>query len=251
MALEQDLYLVRLELDAARLFQRVRGLPPRQLDTGYLVHGHLAGLFGELGPRPFRILEGRGRRVQVWGYAACGRQALLDHAQAYADPLVFASCDWDRFETKPVPAGRWLPGRRAGFEVRICPVVRTSREGAHGRKPREVDLFLSRSWAAGSPDISVDREGVYRDWLAERLAQGGAKLLEARMQRFRRVRLLRRKQDAERTATILERPDATFEGTLEVTDGAAFAALLARGVGRHRAFGFGMLLLRPPRRADS
>jgi CRISPR system Cascade subunit CasE len=26
----------------------------------------------------------------------------------------------------------------------------------------------------------------------------------------------------------------------------AFRALLARGVGRHRAFGFGMLLLRPP-----
>ena len=31
-----------------------------------------------------------------------------------------------------------------------------------------------------------------------------------------------------------------------MTDSEAFSALLRRGVGRHRAFGFGMLLLRPP-----
>ncbi|MEE8524028.1 MAG: type I-E CRISPR-associated protein Cas6/Cse3/CasE [Thermoanaerobaculia bacterium] len=45
---------------------------------------------------------------------------------------------------------------------------------------------------------------------------------------------------------VPERPDALLTGTLEVTDPDAFATLLARGVGRHRAFGFGMLLLRPP-----
>ena len=38
-----------------------------------------------------------------------------------------------------------------------------------------------------------------------------------------------------------------MSGTLRVTDPAAFAAGLARGIGRHRAFGFGMLLLAPPR----
>ncbi len=40
-------------------------------------------------------------------------------------------------------------------------------------------------------------------------------------------------------------PDAVFTGLLQVRDSAAFAALLARGIGRHRAFGFGMLLLKP------
>jgi CRISPR system Cascade subunit CasE len=45
---------------------------------------------------------------------------------------------------------------------------------------------------------------------------------------------------------MARRPDATFRGTLRVDDPARFAAAaLARGVGRHRAFGFGMLLLRP------
>ena len=37
-------------------------------------------------------------------------------------------------------------------------------------------------------------------------------------------------------------------GALTVTDPDAFAALLARGVGRHRAYGYGMILLRPPNR---
>ncbi len=40
-------------------------------------------------------------------------------------------------------------------------------------------------------------------------------------------------------------PEAEFEGTLEVLDGTAFHAVLARGIGRHRAFGYGMLLVRP------
>jgi CRISPR system Cascade subunit CasE len=34
-------------------------------------------------------------------------------------------------------------------------------------------------------------------------------------------------------------------GALEVRNSEAFANLLARGVGRHVAFGFGMLLMRP------
>jgi CRISPR system Cascade subunit CasE len=43
-----------------------------------------------------------------------------------------------------------------------------------------------------------------------------------------------------------EKPDVTLRGRLSITDSAAFADLLRRGVGRHKAFGFGMLLLRPP-----
>ncbi|WP_083761830.1 type I-E CRISPR-associated protein Cas6/Cse3/CasE [Alkalilimnicola ehrlichii MLHE-1] len=45
--------------------------------------------------------------------------------------------------------------------------------------------------------------------------------------------------------TRLVRPDALVTGRLTVRDPDTFATLVARGVGRHRAFGFGMLLLRP------
>jgi CRISPR system Cascade subunit CasE len=36
-----------------------------------------------------------------------------------------------------------------------------------------------------------------------------------------------------------------FSGQLQVNDGDAFARLVTSGIGRHRSFGFGMLLLRP------
>ena len=49
-----------------------------------------------------------------------------------------------------------------------------------------------------------------------------------------------------RPAQRVTGPDALFSGELTVHDPEGFAALIARGVGRHRAFGFGMLLLRPP-----
>ena len=60
------------------------------------------------------------------------------------------------------------------------------------------------------------------------------------MQLFQRTRAVRKRQ-----SRYSEGPDALMRGVLTVTDGQAFAELLARGVGRHRTYGYGMLLLRP------
>jgi len=43
----------------------------------------------------------------------------------------------------------------------------------------------------------------------------------------------------------LERPQALLKGVLTVKESNTFNRLLARGIGRHRAFGYGMLLLKP------
>ena len=37
-----------------------------------------------------------------------------------------------------------------------------------------------------------------------------------------------------------------MRGTLTITDPVEFGSLLANGIGRHKAYGYGMLLLRPP-----
>ena len=42
-------------------------------------------------------------------------------------------------------------------------------------------------------------------------------------------------------------PDVVLKGRLQVDDSDAFTQLLRRGIGRHRAFGFGMVLLKPAR----
>jgi CRISPR system Cascade subunit CasE len=85
------------------------------------------------------------------------------------------------------------------------------------------------------------REEVYTDWLSRQLdGRGGAALESATLQSFQRTRAVRKRGNR-----YSEGPDALMRGVLTVTDGKAFAELLARGVGRHRAYGYGMLLLRP------
>ena len=61
------------------------------------------------------------------------------------------------------------------------------------------------------------------------------------------VRMLRRDRSGGNRLRGVERPQALFGGTAVIRDGERFAALLARGIGRHRAFGSGMVLLSPPR----
>lgn len=141
----------------------------------------------------------------------------------------------------------WRRGQRLGFDIRVRPVVRLAkpvpahvdlhdRPQPERRAGAETDAFLARVLRAGG---AMTREAVYVDWLADRLAPA-ARLDGARLTRFERSRAAR--------SGVTEGPDATLQGTLEIADPEAFAALLARGIGRHRAYGYGMLLLRAPGR---
>ena len=116
-------------------------------------------------------------------------------------------------------------------------------------KGSEVDAFLIEALArhpenkSGMEQGQRNREAVYLDWLAERL-DPAAKLSRSgsRLARFRR-------NVVARGTTGIEGPDATIHGTLTIVDEQAFTDLLARGVGRHKAYGYGMLLLRSPHKA--
>ena len=137
----------------------------------------------------------------------------------------------------------WADGKRLGFEVRIRPVVRRSKR-AYSRPGKEYDAFQIEADQYPKGEMPRNREQVYKDWLARQFdMRGGAKLeLESvAMKSFQRIRAYR-KRNASRYS---EGPDALMGGVLTVTDGAAFASMLKKGIGRHRAYGYGMLLLRP------
>lgn len=241
-----ELRMLRMSFDVPRLFElgKHRRLPLRDVDLGYLLHCELKELFGSDAPAPFAVRGTSGRRATVLAYSRRSKAELVEHARAYADPAVHAACDFGdgAFEEKVMPSS-WNRGSRLAFEVRACPIVRMSSDGPRWRKGAEVDAFLARCWREeGRP---VDRAAVYREWLEREISRGeGASLRSFEMAAFKRERLLRRDHGQARTAHAAERPEALLGGTLEVLDGEAFSALLARGVGRHRAFGFGMLLLR-------
>lgn len=240
-----DLWMVQLELDGPRLFElaRRRSLPLRESDLGYLVHCLLGEVFGENAPKPFRIVREDRRMVTVVAYSERDHLTLASAAKLYADPSVHAAINWSSAASKRMPTD-WREGMQLGFELRACPVVRMSNDGAHHRKGAEVDVFLAACWRAGA-EVPVDREAVYRDWLAARFEGRGLRLLACELAGFRRVQLLRRNHDQPRRSSVRERPDALIKGRIVVSNPHAFVQVLHQGIGRHRAFGFGMLLLRP------
>lgn len=171
---------------------------------------------------------------------------------ALADPLAAqtlglgANGQHDGYRLRPFPT-QWPQGQVLGFEVRLRPTVRAAKG--------ERDAFLHAvEQANGEP---LQRETVYVRWLREHLApregatreawQGAVELLDdVHLAGFQRQQVVRRMQaagGAARRGRVIDGPDALLKGHLRVRDSAAFAQLLARGVGRHRAFGFGMLLL--------
>ena len=93
--------------------------------------------------------------------------------------------------------------------------------------------------------MPYSREQVYAEWLANKLVGSGGVTLD--VERTKLVSFQRTRAHRKLHARHSEGPDAVMRGILTITDSAAFANLLARGIGRHRAYGYGMLLLRPAR----
>lgn len=246
------LHLLRLDLDLPQLFALCeRQRLPRIDDTGHAIHCGLAAVFGDAAPSCFAVTRqaGRGRMVEVLAYSPLPLAELRAHADIYAEPDAFRIVDWQHAADKPMPTS-WRVGQRLGYCVRACPTVRTAKAGPSARAGAEVDAFLAA--ARRDPDgPKPDRELVYQEWLRAAMARSEAvRVDEVTVERFELQALLRRTQGDQRRAKAgLRKPDVTFTGVLEVVDPDAFDRLLRRGVGRHRAFGFGMLLLRPPRRS--
>lgn len=234
---------VRPDLTALLRFLRDQGLGAGDgdEDLGYGIHAWLAAAFGALAPKPWRVLLNRGGPPRILGYAQCDADQLRLQLREFAEPAVFAVCPVPdvMIVSKAMPA--WRSGRRLAFEVLCCPVGRKARSGV------EKDLFLIRADAA--PQAPVERELVYCEWVRARMERESAATVgQIRLAGFRQVRQTRQTQGGagNRKRKHILRPHALLRGDLTVEDPEAFTDLLARGIGRHRSFGYGMLLLRPP-----
>lgn len=235
------LQMVRAEVNA-RDFQRWMGMRRLQ-DPDHAMHCLLTECFGDLAPRPFRLILTRGNSAAcLYGYGQSAADELREAAAICADPLQASIIPASTIDTKPMPT-EWRTDKRLGFEVRIRPIIRKSR--GSGREEAEMDAFQVKAETFSRGEMPYSREQVYSDWLSDQLTRiGGASLDVERtrlvaFERTRAVRKLHRRYS--------EGPDAVMRGILTVTDSAAFDGLLARGIGRHRAYGYGMLLLRPAR----
>ena len=214
-------------------------------DGGYLMHALLKANFGSLAPKPFAMTAKSGKPAKVLAYSPHSAEQLREQAQMFAEPAALEAVSVTTMISKTMPQV-FARGARLGFEVRVRPVVRAAR-GAGERAGKERDAFLAA--IHGLPkDTRVDRIEVYRQWLARALSPAAG--IQQADPIYQRLTPVTRRNAASETGarplTSLRGPDVAFSGVLHVAESEAFSALLTRGVGRHRAFGFGMLLLRPP-----
>lgn len=229
------------------------------VDSGYLVHAGLKAVLGEAAPKPFLIEHEDRDPLPVLAYGSRSLAELRRLAEAGEHARLVR---WEAAVERELPLPL-APGRRLGFTVTACPTVCIARGVGAFDPGSEQDAYVAWLRRQGFPDERrrdpEERARVYLDWLAARLGPA-ARIETARLAALRGVRLWRKGGPSRPRALsygragfdrargrggILDRRSVTFAGVLTVEDSAAFTALLARGVGRHRAFGFGMLLLRP------
>lgn len=239
MSLAINMLRLRLDPEALVQFVQSQGLNhANDEDLGYAAHVWLSACFGESAPKPFRVLSKPGAPMELLAYSPHDSAALTQLVEQ-ALPVAQQALCAGSLAHAALPQ-RWRAGARFGFELLACPVTR--------QRQAEKDVFLRRLEALPEGEATPERGTVYREWLAAQL-EGAATLESFELEGFHLVRVLRRTQPTARARTraipAITRPRALCSGALKVADPERFRALLARGVGRHRAFGYGMLLLRP------
>lgn len=218
------MYVHEFRIDPVRFrrFAVERGYMRGSLDDpGYAAHVLFVDQYGERRPPVFRF---------------------------FRDDRIFAYSEHDETAYRTVPGeilqyvqGRAVPdfptGARAYFDLLAVPSKRLV-----GVK-REIDAFVHALRTAGETGAVVDREDVYRAWLAERIA-GLAEPERVELVDFRIVSAYRSPHDrgTKRWITV---PRAVMRGVIRIVDPAGLRERMLRGIGRHRRFGFGMMILRP------
>jgi CRISPR system Cascade subunit CasE len=234
------LHLISLPLDL-RSFRRWSAQRNLSGDEGAALHHLLCESFGKSALQPFRLMVAPGAAsATLYAYTDADRASLVQTAQETGMPDALAVCDPTLLAVKAMPP-TWTKARRLAFDLRVRPVKRLMKPAGVFPKGAEVDAFLlealRRHPDGPSSEDKIDRETVYRNWLAERFGDA-AMVTQSRIVRLER-------STVSRNGKRCEGPDVTFHGEIVIRDSEAFVERLARGVGRHAAYGYGMLLLRP------
>jgi len=247
-----ELHLHSIAIDsmaATGLARRQRLIDGRGArDDGYITHAVLAAALGDASPSPFALEhELDPRRVVERDVIAIAYSPLsLDEMMRRADEEHGRVIAWDRCQTRAVCPPE--AGAVVAFTARVAPIVRSRAASPdreqHGRgHGREMDAFIAECVRVGR-GRRVSREDVYRGWVQLQLGDAaevaGFEVRDARVA----VAVRRGYRGAEhRERYYMSLSTAVLRGSLVVRDTAAFYAVMRRGLGRHRSFGLGMMLV--------
>lgn len=157
-------------------------------------------------------------------------------------PAVDAHQIW-RLDTKPYePCPR--AGERYSFILRANPSMDISRAGQRSLRVDAVMHAKRQAKARGerwTPDM--ERASAL-DWLYAREAAIGVRFDRTRCDASGYAQAALPRDDAARSRRAITYATIDYEGHLDVVDGARFAETLKTGIGRARAFGCGLMLIR-------
>lgn len=256
------LNMICMDLDLGVLYQwghsvRLGG------DAGYLFHAASRKIFGELGPQPFLIQSEHGR---VLGYTAASEEQLRNCINLYSaldSPVLLQALRLPPACCKSMPE-RWISGQQYRYSVFCRPTARNDKiEGdvwLLETHRRYLDAVNDQSFSGTLQEYRQQhnnlREPIYRAWF-QRQFDGNEKegipqaaQLETISIDGCQCNMLTARGGKEHSGAPTKgkkrnMPEISLSGVLRVADSQAFARLVKRGIGRHRAFGYGMLLLKP------
>lgn len=224
------------ELSARRGWGSKRGF-----DEGRALHHALGEVFGPKSLQPFRLMVPPGKQdATIYAYSTLTYDDLQKNI-SISPPDIEDVFICSEIRHKPLSTS-FAIGHRLGFDIRIRPIRRVKKDESRKKSEREIDVYQHAAERNGDVEgwhAKNTRESVYRAWLAERLEKA-AILESANLTRFQRSIAVR--------ATGIYGPDAVMQGVLNVKDVSAFADVITKGLGRHKTYGYGMLLLRPANR---
>lgn len=232
-------HLIHFNLNPRRFGAWSATRSPRGAEGGdpqHMMHVLLSALFGKGLAQPFRLFEPQTGDWSVYAHSVMSAEELARTANLVGTPEMLSIISIGDMWGKPLPT-QVPAGTRIGFDVRLSPMMRTEKAEQDAYAAMAKQLFPDDP--DGMARAGLTREGVYRDWFAKRL-EGAGELEEVRMSSFRRVPMFR-------SGHRFTAPEIVLHGDLRVTDPERFRALHHHGVGRGKAYGFGLLLLRPAR----
>lgn len=234
------MHLIQFRANVQALMRRAAdyGLPTKKVDEGYIVHSWMTSLWEHDALRPFVIDKLSGPDVVIQGYSGQNAKQLAEAADLYASPEDYAVLDWSSLKSKELPES-WPKETELRLTVTVVPTIRY--RVADEKNSRELDAYLHRvrsCEAAGT--VVPSRETVYGEWLTQRLV-GFTVTRTPELQQHRLAELLRRTQGEHRKSNHICLPVAAVSVVGTVVDDVAFSEMLKQGIGRHKAFGYGMI----------
>ena len=259
-------HLFRANADLHQLQHWMSETATRNQDNA--LHRVLTETFGAEAPTPYRLTRPskKDQATVLYGYTRQTDESLKRRATAFADPLQSLIIPVDTIQTKEMPRD-WQQGDTLGFNIRIRPVTRSyifehmRSQEAQGTPPYIPELdhtdlsekpLRSRAPECDAHTIDCIRRQAanlplrepasnYAQWLKDLMdRQGGATLHLDSVQ----LRSLTRSDSSHKTPNNTNAPDAVLQGMLTINEPEAFKELIAKGIGRHKAYGYGMFLLR-------